>query len=109
MTDREKVEAKRQEIVQTIISYIEQNPTNWQAGWAKVAAVPQNGLTNSKYRGINALYLWLVSHQRGYTDNRWVTFNQAKEIGASVKKGEKSSPIMFYALYDKNTKKSFYY
>lgn len=107
MTDREKVEAKRQEIVQTIISYIEQNPTNWQAGWAKVAAVPQNGLTNSKYRGINALYLWLVSHQRGYTDNRWVTFNQAKEIGASVKKGEKSSPIMFYALYDKNTKKEY--
>lgn len=104
MTDREKVDAKRNEIVQSILGYIEQHPTNWLSGWVSLG-VPQNGLTNSNYRGLNALYLWLIGKQQGYTDNRWVTFNQAKELGASVKKGEKSSPILFYTLYDKNTKK----
>lgn len=106
MTDREKVDAKRNEIVQSILGYIEQHPTNWLSGWVSLG-VPQNGLTNSNYRGLNALYLWLIGKQQGYTDNRWVTFNQAKELGASVKKGEKSSPILFYTLYDKNTKKEY--
>lgn len=106
MTDREKVDAKRNEIVQSILGYIEQHPTNWLSGWVSLG-VPQNGLTNSNYRGLNALYLWLIGKQQGYTDNRWVTFNQAKELGASIKKGEKSSPILFYTLYDKNTKQEY--
>ncbi|MCM1360134.1 MAG: zincin-like metallopeptidase domain-containing protein [Corallococcus sp.] len=106
MPDREIIDAKRNEMVQTIISYIEQNPTNWHSGWIALGT-PQNGKTNSIYRGLNALYLGLVGKVKGYSDNRWVTFNQAKELGASVKKGEKSSLILYYALYDKNTKKEY--
>ncbi len=44
---------------------------------------------------------------RGFKDPRWVTFNQAKDLKASVKKGEKSVPVLFFDYYDKVTKKSF--
>ena len=45
------------------------------------------------------------SYAKGYEDNRWVTFNQAKENGWSVRKGEKGTPIEIFKFYDKSTKK----
>jgi len=32
---------------------------------------------------------------QGYKDSRWLTFNQIKKLGGSVKKGSKSTPIFF--------------
>lgn len=105
---RERVQQVRDEMVKTLLEHIEKNPTNWQAGWNNIAAgAPYNGKTNTAYRGINALYLAVIGIKRGYSDTRWVTFNQAKELGASVKKGEKSSPVIFFELYDRATKKAF--
>lgn len=105
---RERVQQVRDEMVKTLLEHIEKNPTKWQAGWNNIAAgAPYNGKTNTAYRGINALYLAVIGVKRGYTDTRWVTFNQAKELGASVKKGEKSSPVIFFELYDRATKKAF--
>ena len=44
---------------------------------------------------------------KGYSDPRWVTFNQAKELGANVKSGEKSSEVFYWSWYDKKLKKPF--
>ena len=105
---RERVQQVRDEMVKTLLEHIEKNPTDWQAGWNKIAAgAPYNGKTNAAYRGLNSLYLAVIGMQRGYKDARWVTFNQAKELGASVKKGEKSSPVVFFEFYDRATKKAF--
>ena len=49
------------------------------------------------------------SYAKGYEDNRWVTFNQAKENGWSVRKGEKGTPIEIFKFYDKSTKKDLVY
>ncbi|MDE5721999.1 MAG: ssDNA-binding domain-containing protein [Clostridia bacterium] len=104
----DKVFGVREEMVKSLIRYIEQSPKQWEAGWNNIAGTaPENGKTGTPYRGLNLLYLTFTAMQKGYTDPRWVTFNQAKELGASVKKGEKSSPIIFYELYDRNTKKSY--
>ena len=105
---RERVQQVRDEMVKTLLEHIEKNPTDWQSGWNNIAAgAPYNGKTNTAYRGMNALYLAFLGAARGYKDTRWVTFNQAKELGASVKKGEKSAPVIFFEFYDRATKKAF--
>ncbi len=107
-TARERVQQIRDGMVKTLLEHIEKNPTDWQSGWNNIAAgAPYNGKTSTAYRGMNALYLAFVGAERGYKDTRWVTFNQAKELGASVKKGEKSSPVVFFEFYDRKTKKAF--
>ncbi len=93
-------------MAQTMLDYIEQNPQDWQKGWNNLTS-PINGKTNTSYRGFNALYLALVGMSRGYDDPRWVTFNQAKDLGASIKRGEKSSPVLFFEFYDRLTKKAY--
>lgn len=85
---RERVQQVRDKMVKTLLEH-------------------NNGKTNTAYRGMNALYLAFLGAARGYKDTRWVTFNQAKELGASVKKGEKSSPVIFFEFYDRATKKAF--
>lgn len=105
---RERVQQIRDSMVKTLLAHIEKNPTDWQSGWNNIAAgAPYNGKTSTAYRGLNALYLAFLGAERGYNDTRWVTFNQAKELGASVKKGEKSAPVIFFEFYDRKTKKAF--
>ncbi len=105
---RERVLKVRDDMVKMLLAHIEKNPTDWQSGWNNIAAgAPYNGKTSTAYRGLNALYLAFLGAERGYKDTRWVTFNQAKELGASVKKGEKSSPVIFFEFYDRKTKKAF--
>lgn len=105
---RERVQQIRDSMVKTLLAHIEKNPTDWQSGWNNIAAgAPYNGKTSTAYRGLNALYLAFLGAERGYKDTRWVTFNQAKELGASVKKGEKSAPVIFFEFYDRKTKKAF--
>lgn len=100
------VNQRRNEMIDVVLSYMEQNPTEWQSGWQKFGC-PINATSSKPYRGINLLFLTVVSMARKYTDNRWVTFNQAKQLGASVKKGEKAVPVLYYSIYDENTKKDF--
>ncbi len=104
----ERVKAIRDEMATAILEAIEKNPKEWERGWTAVdATTPLNGKSGKAYKGFNSLYLYFMQVKRGYKDPRWVTFNQSKELGASVKKGEKASPILFYQLYDKNTKKEY--
>jgi antirestriction protein ArdC len=35
---------------------------------------------------------------QNHTDSRWLTFNQANEIGSRIRKGEHGTPIVFYRL-----------
>jgi antirestriction protein ArdC len=47
------------------------------------------------YRGINTLILMMESDSKGYASPYFFTFRQARELGGSVKAGEKSTPILF--------------
>jgi putative DNA primase/helicase len=51
---------------------------------------PYNALSGKAYSGSNALWLSMEQALRGYIDERWLTFKQAKAIGAQVRKGEKA-------------------
>jgi antirestriction protein ArdC len=40
--------------------------------------------------------LGFVLLNKGYFKNSWLTFNQVKDLGGAILKGEKSCPIVFY-------------
>ena len=57
-----------------------------------------NAQSRRPYRGINFTLLSLVAEQHGYAVNRWLTFRQALDLGAHVRKGEQGTPIVFWQL-----------
>ncbi|MFO1154814.1 MAG: zincin-like metallopeptidase domain-containing protein [Rhodospirillales bacterium] len=47
------------------------------------------------YKGINVLLLWGEAVERGFAAPIWMTFRQAKQLGACVRKGEKGSLVVY--------------
>lgn len=70
---------------------------DWQCPWHKTGgSLPKNALTGKAYRGINTLALWCEGQARSYGDSRWATYRQWSELGAQVRRSEKSSLIVFF-------------
>lgn len=90
-------------ITKQILAMLEQGVAPWRspilassgAGW------PQNLASGQKYRGVNVFLLAFTAWAKGYESSSWLTFNQAKAKGGSVKKGEKATTVVFYKPYDK--------
>ena len=59
---------------------------------------PQNLVSGHAYRGCNVFLLAMSAWSGGYTSNRWLTFNQAKALSGSVRKGERSTLVVFWKL-----------
>lgn len=78
-------------ITDRIIEKLESGVVPWKATW-KGAGLPLNGVSKNLYRGINTLLLY----SEGYASPYWVTFKQAKELGGSVKEGEKGTQVVFW-------------
>jgi antirestriction protein ArdC len=87
-----------QHITDQIISAIEKGPGDFQLPWHRKGTItrPVNVSSKQRYRGVNILSLWAASEQQGYTAGIWGTYKQWAEAGAQVRKGEKSSYIVFY-------------
>lgn len=84
------------EMANTLAELIEKNEAPWQRVWEGFNQFPHNAKTTKDYSGINLMNLMAVGLKKGYSDTRWVTFAQAKELKASVKKGEKGTPIIYF-------------
>jgi antirestriction protein ArdC len=78
----------RQEITDDIVKMLESGNIPWEKPWAGGSLLPYNPTTGLPYRGGNIISLMVAGMQHGYTDPRWLTFNQAKEAGWLVKLGE---------------------
>jgi antirestriction protein ArdC len=82
-----------------IIATLEQGTPPWVRPWSTIPdALPMNAQSRRPYRGINFTLLSLMAEQHGYTVNRWLTFRQALDLGAHVRKGEQGTPIVFWQL-----------
>ena len=90
-------------ITDRIISTLESGRIPWRKEWrtsGKAAGLPYNLVSGKPYRGANVFSL-LCS---GYSQNGWCTYKQAQSLGYQVRKGEKSSPVMFWKFPDKAAK-----
>ena len=88
-----------QKVTDTIVAHLEQGVRPWFQPWnAEHAAgritrpLRSNGVP---YRGINVVMLWGAALEKGYSAPIWMTFNQAHELGAHVRKGEHGSLVVY--------------
>ena len=94
-----------QRITDQIIAAIEAGAGNWNMPWHSDGTditQPINAASGKAYRGVNVIALWATAQACGYTGARWATYKQWQELGAQVRKGEKSSPVVFWKVFDKD-------
>lgn len=86
-------------ITTSIVGELEKGVRPWFKPWNAEHAAGRitrplrgNGIP---YRGINVLMLWSEAMAKGYVAPIWMTFKQALELNAHVKKGEKGSLVVY--------------
>ena len=57
--------------------------------------MPHNAMTGRAYHGINIPILWDAGATQGFTHHLWLTYKQATEKSARVRKGEKGTHVVF--------------
>lgn len=88
-------------ITQEIIARLESGTKPWIKPWRGVPVSRPLRACGIPYRGMNVFWLWMVADMCGYASPFWMTYNQAKELGAQVRKGAKSTIAIFYKSYTK--------
>ena len=89
-------------VTQQIISAIEAGAGEWRMPWHRTGVdsfAPVNAVSKRFYRGVNVLSLWVASQVLGYPTGYWATYRQWQELGAQVRKGEKSTLVVFWKVY----------
>src|SRR2546421_3769636 len=79
-------------ITDRIIKQLESGVAPWRKPWS--AKLPVNLISQKPYRGLNVLTL----ASQGYPSRFWLTFNQANRLGGRIRKGEKSSPVIYWNI-----------
>lgn len=64
--------------------------------WGGISAMPMNATSGKPYRGVNVLALWVTAARAGYQSPRWGTLRQWNEQGGRIRKGEKSTTVVFW-------------
>jgi antirestriction protein ArdC len=93
-----------QQITDQIIRMIEEGAGSWRMPWHSATAeglrMPRNPLSGTKYRGLNVALLWSAGQASGHESQLWATYNQWRDAGAQVRKGERSALIFFWKRYE---------
>lgn len=90
-------------VTNQIIAQIEAGTPPWRKPWTGGGAsvsLPER-FNGEAYRGINILMLWATAMAKDYSSARWMTFNQAKQLGGHVRKGEKSATVVKYGTVER--------
>lgn len=98
-----------QRITNKIVEAIEAGAPSYKMPWrtsGNIAHSPINAVSKRAYRGINILALWALSQERGYNSGTWATYKQWQELGAQVRKGEKSANVVFWKFIDEESNAS---
>lgn len=86
-----------EEITNRIIEHLVKGVVPWKSPYFSKTGFPRNFSTKKEYQGINVL---LLGSQR-FTSPDFLTFLQAKELGGSVRKGERGFLVVKYGTYTK--------
>lgn len=88
----EIVEKQRALVVEKIIEDMKRDGLHWSEPYIPSLS-PHNPVSGTVYQGSNRFHLGFVGYMRGFTDNRWCTFNQIRDSGWHLKKGAKAALI----------------
>ena len=96
-------------ITDKILAQLATGVAPWQRPWrsgrhaAGAVSRPRRSC-GTPYSGVNVLMLWIEAEEKGYTSPLWLTFNQARDLGGNVKKGAKSTTVVYANTFEKKTK-----
>ncbi len=79
------------EVTDRMIAQLEEGVSPWRKPWASL--MPRSMSTGKAYRGMN---IFLLSAREGEGGNWWGTYKQIAERGGRVRKGEKSSLVVYW-------------
>lgn len=93
-----------QYVTDKIVAALDQGVAPWIKPWSSSGSAdvnhhqpyPINAVTQRPYSGINLPLLWAEARLQGFTQDRWLTFNQAKKAGGHIRKGEHSTLAVLY-------------
>ena len=85
-------------ITNEIIEKLEEGTVPWDRPWDGMYS-PKNFISGKEYRGINALLLGMMPHSCPF----WATFKQIKDKGGNVRKGEKSTLVVFWKFIERES------
>ena len=91
-----------QTVTDSIINMLEAGVKPWAPGHnARDCGLPviPTRANGQAYRGINVALLWGAAEMKGYRHQTWMTFNQAKELGGCVRKGERATPVVYWGTF----------
>lgn len=105
-----KIKDQRADIYSRITDKIIEELANGVRPWMKPwNAANTNGritrplrCNGQPYSGMNVLLLWSEQMSRGFGSSMWMTFKQALELGAAVRKGETGSTVVFASRFTKS-------
>lgn len=93
-------------ITNRIVAELEKGVRPWMKPWNAEHALGRitrplrhNGVP---YQGINILSLWMDETLKGFAAPIWMTYRQALELGAHVRKGEHGSLVVYANSITKN-------
>ena len=84
-------------VTSKIVAQLESGVVPWSKPWT--SKPPANLISQKEYRGLNTFLLG----SQGFASRYWLTFNQAKKLGGTVRKGEKSSLVVFWNIGEERT------
>jgi antirestriction protein ArdC len=88
-----------QRITNQIVHELEQGIRPWMQPWSAEHAdgriVRPRRFNGLPYNGINVLMLWSAAMEKGYGAPVWMTFKQALEFNAHMRKGEQGSLVVY--------------
>ncbi len=88
-----------QKITDRIVAELERGVRPWLKPWSArrgagriMRPLRANGIP---YQGINVLMLWSEAIEKSYASPNWMTFKQAVDLKANVRKGEHGSLVVY--------------
>lgn len=94
------------QVTESIVAQLEQGTRPWVQPWNAehlAGRITRPLRANGQaYRGINVVMLWMAAAMQGYAAPIWMTYRQAAELGAQVRKGEKGSPVSYADKFRKS-------
>lgn len=85
-----KLDARAEAVVDRVLAELDRGVVPWRKPWSTIGE--PKSYTGHAYHGINILVLGMS----GFNTPVWLTFNKARQLGGSVKKGEHGTPVILW-------------
>jgi len=106
-----KVKIKKdlyQDFTNQVIEQMENNNMKWFKPFTtSIINGHHNVISKKPYQGLNCFSIGVAVHKNNFKSNEWATFSQWEKLGAKIKKGSKSTQILYWNIKeyeDKNNK-----